>query len=91
MCVHFPQTATWSRPRSRPWASWATRSSPGANARQPERVCIIGCDAIGGLFAAHLAQLRDVEVWAYDADPAHVAAINRTPGRNETRARKTEG
>ena len=40
------------------------------------RVCIVGCGAVGSLFAAHLAQLDDVEVWAYDLDGAHVAAIN---------------
>jgi 2-dehydropantoate 2-reductase len=31
---------------------------------------------VGSLFAAHLAQLDDVEVWAYDLDAAHVDAIN---------------
>ena len=40
------------------------------------RVCIVGCGAIGSLFAAHLAKLEDVEVWAYDLDQAHVDAIN---------------
>ena len=40
------------------------------------RVCVVGCGAVGSLFAAHLAQLDDVEVWAYDLDEAHVAAIN---------------
>src|SRR5712691_7325400 len=40
------------------------------------RVCIVGCGAVGSLFAAHLARLDDVEVWAYDLAPAHVAAIN---------------
>lgn len=40
------------------------------------RICIVGCGAIGGLYAAHLAQLPDMEVWAYDASPDHVAAIN---------------
>jgi 2-dehydropantoate 2-reductase len=40
------------------------------------RVGIVGCGAVGSLFAAHLAQLDDVEVWAYDLDEAHVAAIN---------------
>ena len=40
------------------------------------KVCIVGCGAVGGLFAANLAQLDDVEVWAYDLDPDHVAAIN---------------
>ncbi len=42
----------------------------------PTRVCIVGCGAIGGLFAARLAKLDDVEVWAYDPAAAHVAAIN---------------
>jgi 2-dehydropantoate 2-reductase len=40
------------------------------------RVCVVGCGAVGSLFAAHLAQLADVEVWAYDLDGAHMAAIN---------------
>jgi 2-dehydropantoate 2-reductase len=40
------------------------------------RVCVVGCGAVGGLFAANLAQLDDVEVWAYDLDEAHVSAIN---------------
>jgi 2-dehydropantoate 2-reductase len=31
---------------------------------------------VGSLFAAHLAQLDDVEVWAYDVAQAHVDAIN---------------
>jgi 2-dehydropantoate 2-reductase len=41
------------------------------------RVCIVGCGAVGSLFAANLAQLEDVEVWAYDLADDHVAAINR--------------
>jgi 2-dehydropantoate 2-reductase len=40
------------------------------------RVCVVGCGAVGSLFAAHLAQLDGVEVWAYDLDRAHVEAIN---------------
>jgi 2-dehydropantoate 2-reductase len=40
------------------------------------RVCVVGCGAVGSLFAANLAQLDDVEVWAYDLDAEHVAAIN---------------
>jgi 2-dehydropantoate 2-reductase len=39
-------------------------------------VCIVGCGAVGSLFAANLARLDDVEVWAYDAAQAHVDAIN---------------
>ena len=41
------------------------------------RVCIVGCGAVGSLFAANLARLEDVEVWAYDLDREHVDAINR--------------
>jgi 2-dehydropantoate 2-reductase len=41
------------------------------------RVCIVGCGAVGSLFAANLAQLDDVEVWAYDLAADHVAAINQ--------------
>ena len=41
------------------------------------RICIVGCGAVGSLFAANLAQLADVEVWAYDLAEDHVAAINR--------------
>jgi 2-dehydropantoate 2-reductase len=40
------------------------------------RACIVGCGAVGSLFAANLAQLDDVEVWAYDLDRTHVDAIN---------------
>jgi 2-dehydropantoate 2-reductase len=41
------------------------------------RICVVGCGAVGSLFAAHLAALEDVEVWAYDLDQAHVDAINK--------------
>lgn len=40
------------------------------------KVCIVGCGAIGGLYAAHLARLDDVEVWALDQAREHVDAIN---------------
>jgi 2-dehydropantoate 2-reductase len=40
------------------------------------RLCVVGCGAVGSLFAANLARLDDVEVWAYDVWPAHVEAIN---------------
>jgi 2-dehydropantoate 2-reductase len=40
------------------------------------RVCVVGCGAVGSLFAANLAQLEDVEVWAYDLARDHVEAIN---------------
>jgi 2-dehydropantoate 2-reductase len=41
------------------------------------RVCVVGVGAIGGLYAAHLAQLEEVEVWGYDVSPEHAEAINR--------------
>ena len=40
------------------------------------KVCVVGCGAVGSLFAANLAQLDDVEVWAYDQAEEHVEAIN---------------
>jgi 2-dehydropantoate 2-reductase len=40
-------------------------------------VAVIGCGAVGSLFAANLATLDDVEVWAYDLAEEHVDAINR--------------
>ena len=40
------------------------------------RATIVGCGAVGSLFAANLAQLDDLEVWAFDLDRKHVAAIN---------------
>jgi 2-dehydropantoate 2-reductase len=40
------------------------------------RVCIVGCGAVGSLFAANLSLLEDVEVWAYDLSREHVDAIN---------------
>jgi 2-dehydropantoate 2-reductase len=39
------------------------------------RVCVVGCGAVGSLFAANLARLDDVELWAYDVSQEHVDAI----------------
>jgi 2-dehydropantoate 2-reductase len=41
------------------------------------KICVVGCGAVGSLFAANLATLDDVEVWAYDLARTHVDAINR--------------
>jgi 2-dehydropantoate 2-reductase len=40
-----------------------------------KKVCIIGCGAIGSLYAAHLA--RVAEVWALVRRPEHAQALNR--------------
>ena len=40
------------------------------------RIAVIGCGAVGSLFAANLGTLEDVEVWAYDPWQEHVEAIN---------------
>jgi 2-dehydropantoate 2-reductase len=40
------------------------------------RIAVIGCGAVGSLFAANLGTLDDVEVWAYDPWQEHVEAIN---------------
>jgi 2-dehydropantoate 2-reductase len=41
------------------------------------RICIIGCGAVGSLFAAHLAQAGEAEVWAYDVWKENIDAIRR--------------
>jgi 2-dehydropantoate 2-reductase len=43
------------------------------------KICVIGCGAVGSLFAAHLAKAGEVEVWAYDVWKEHTDAI-RTKG-----------
>jgi 2-dehydropantoate 2-reductase len=40
------------------------------------KVAVIGCGAVGSLFAANLGTLDDVEVWAFDLWEDHVRAIN---------------
>ena len=42
-----------------------------------KKVLIVGCGAIGSLFAAHLARGGEVEVYAFDASQPHVDEINR--------------
>jgi 2-dehydropantoate 2-reductase len=41
------------------------------------KIAVVGCGAVGSLFAANLSLLDDVEVWAFDLNELHVAAINR--------------
>jgi 2-dehydropantoate 2-reductase len=40
------------------------------------KVCVVGCGAIGSLFAGHLGRVDGVEVWAYELQREHVDAIN---------------
>ena len=55
------------------------------------RICIVGCGAVGSLFAANLATLDDLEVWAFDLSQPHVDAIGehglRLCGAGEVHAR----
>jgi 2-dehydropantoate 2-reductase len=41
------------------------------------KIAVVGCGAVGSLFAANLSLLDDAEVWAFDLAQAHVDAINR--------------
>lgn len=54
-------------------------------ALQVQRVCIVGCGAIGSLYAAHLA--RAAEVWAFVRREDHARALNqeglRVSGRHQ--------
>ena len=42
------------------------------------RICIVGCGAVGSLFAAHLARAGEAEIWAYDVWKDHTDAIQRS-------------
>ena len=52
------------------WSKWS-----GGHSQAMKRVCIIGCGAIGSLFAAHLARVADV--WALVRRKEHAEALNR--------------
>jgi 2-dehydropantoate 2-reductase len=41
------------------------------------KICVIGCGAVGSLFAAHLAKAGEAEVWAYDVWKEHADAIRQ--------------
>lgn len=55
-----------------------------------KRVCIVGCGSIGSLYAAHLARVKEVEVWAFVRRPEHARALNehglRVSGTHEFQA-----
>ena len=42
----------------------------------PVRIAVIGCGAIGSLYAAHLGRVPGVQVWAVDHWAEHVEAMN---------------
>ena len=41
------------------------------------RICIVGCGAVGSLFAAHLARAGEAEVYAFDVAKDHVCAMRQ--------------
>jgi 2-dehydropantoate 2-reductase len=47
----------------------------GAGHGRPIRAAVLGCGAIGSLYAAHLARVPDVEVWVVDPWAEHIDAI----------------
>jgi len=51
------------------------RTGAGPRALPMKRVCVIGCGAIGSLYAAHLA--RVAEVWAFVRREEQARALNR--------------
>jgi 2-dehydropantoate 2-reductase len=62
----------------------------GSNA-SPVRIAVIGCGAIGSLYAAHLARVPGVEVWGVDPWAGHTDAMAsrglRVTGRADFTAR----
>ena len=52
----------------------AANSGPGGPLSRT-RIAVLGCGAIGSLYAAHLARVPGVEVWAVDPWREHVEAI----------------
>ncbi len=38
-------------------------------------ICVVGCGALGSVFAAHLARTQGLEVYAYDVSQEHVSAM----------------
>src|SRR6266705_2019199 len=39
------------------------------------KIAVLGCGAVGSIFAAHLARAAEAEVWAYDVWKEHIEAI----------------
>src|SRR4029079_17889808 len=71
---HSPARRDHRRPRGPPGTATAIATPRG---RSCMRICVVGCGAVGSLFAANLATLDDVDVWAFDLNKSHVDAINQ--------------
>jgi 2-dehydropantoate 2-reductase len=56
-------------------ASTEAGTAAGTEARAGIRVAVVGCGAIGSLYAAHLARVPGVEVWAVDPWAEHVSTM----------------
>jgi len=41
------------------------------------KICVVGCGAVGSIFAAYLARKGEAEVYAYDVAKEHVEAIQK--------------
>jgi 2-dehydropantoate 2-reductase len=41
------------------------------------KICVVGCGAVGSIFAAHLARKGEADVYAYDVSKEHVEAIQK--------------
>jgi 2-dehydropantoate 2-reductase len=41
------------------------------------KICVVGCGAVGSIFAAHLARKGKAEVYAFDVSKEHVDAIQK--------------
>lgn len=41
------------------------------------KICVVGCGAVGSIFAAHLARKGEAELYAYDVAKEHVEAIQK--------------
>ncbi|MGH9684247.1 MAG: ketopantoate reductase family protein [Candidatus Acidiferrales bacterium] len=41
------------------------------------KICVVGCGAVGGIFAAHLARKAEADVYAFDVAKEHVQAIQK--------------
>ena len=76
MLILRPSGITGGREFSLPRA-WRPAAAPAIHSGRHAsmRICIVGCGAVGSLFAANLATLDDVEVWAFDLSQPHVDAI----------------